>query len=400
MTLHCDMDAFFASVEERDRPELIGHPVIVGGSPEKRGVVSAANYAAREYGIHSAMPAATARRLCPHGVFLPPRIGHYAEVSRQIREVFERFTPLVEPLSLDEAFLDVTGSEALFGPAAQIGRAIKQAVREETGLVVSVGVAPNKFLAKIASDLKKPDGFVVVQPDHVQEFLDPLPVERLWGVGKQGSKIFHRLGIRTIGQLRQWPLESLTARLGSSGEHLWRLAHGIDERAVVPEREAKSISHETTFERDIADVEVLRAWLLDLTEQVAWRLRRHGLRGRTVHLKVRFADFKAITRSETLPEATNITQELWQAADELLRYRLPVGHLPVRLVGMGVSGFDETGMRQGLLFDQEDRQKQAGVDAVADQIRERFGTAALRRAASLPQGKHHRPDADHSKRPD
>ena len=217
MILHCDMDAFYASVEERDRPELVGHPVIVGGSPEKRGVVSAANYVARRYGIHSAMPSATAHRLCPHGVFLPPRISYYVDVSRQIREIFERFTPLVEPLSLDEAFLDVTGSEHLFGPAAEIGWKIKQDVRQETRLVVSIGVAPNKFLAKIASDLRKPDGFVVVEPDRIQEFLDPLPVERLWGVGKQGSKVFQRLGIRTIAQLRQWPMETLKLRFGANG---------------------------------------------------------------------------------------------------------------------------------------------------------------------------------------
>ena len=397
MILHCDMDAFYASVEERDRPELVGHPVIVGGSPEKRGVVSAANYVARKYGVHSAMPAATARRLCPHGVFIPPRIDYYSEVSRQILEIFERFTPLVEPLSLDEAFLDVTGSEHLFGSATDIGGKIKQAVREETRLVVSVGVAPNKFLAKIASDLKKPNGFVVVEPGQVQEFLDPLPVERLWGVGKQGSKVFQRLDIRTIGQLRQWPMETLKCRFGSHGEHLWQLAHGIDDRLVVPERDAKSISHETTFERDITDEEVLRAWLMELTEQVGWRLRRHGLRGRTAHLKVRFADFETITRSLTLPEPTDITQEFWQAAEEMFCRRLPVGHLPVRLVGMGVSGFDESSMRQGLLFDQEDRQKQAGLDAVSDQIRERFGSPALFRAASLGNQRRLRPDASGDK---
>ena len=236
----------------------------MGGSPEKRGVVSAANYVARKFGVHSAMPAVTARRLCPHGIYLPPRIDYYAEVSGQIRDIFERFTPLVEPLSLDEAFLDVTGSEGLFGPAVEIGRQIKQAIRQELRLVASVGVAPNKFLAKIASDLKKPDALVVVEPDKVQEFLDPLPVERLWGVGKQSSKVFQRLGIRTIGQLRQCPLDVLQARFGSSGEHLWDLAHGRDDRPVVPEREAKSISNETTFEHDIADMDVLRAWLVDL----------------------------------------------------------------------------------------------------------------------------------------
>jgi DNA polymerase-4 len=205
MILHADMDAFYASVEERDCPELVGKPVIVGGSPEKRGVVSAANYVARRYGIHSAMAAITARRLCPQGIFLPPRIDYYAEVSSQIREIFERFTPLVEPLSLDEAFLDVTGSEHLFGSAVEIGKKLKQMIRQEIRLVVSVGVAPNKFLAKIASDLKKPDALVVVEPGKVQEFLDPLPVERLWGVGKQGSKVFQRLGIRTIGQFRSFP---------------------------------------------------------------------------------------------------------------------------------------------------------------------------------------------------
>ncbi len=226
--------------EERDRPELVGKPAIVGGSPEKRGVVSAANYAARKYGIHSAMPSATAHRLCPQGIYLPPRIGYYAEVSRRIREIFERFTPLVEPLSLDEAFLDVTGSEHLFGPAVEIGKQIKQAIHEELRLVVSVGVAPNKFLAKIASDLKKPDALVVVEPDKVREFLDPLPVERLWGVGKQSSKVFQGLGIRTIGQLRQRPLDTLQARFGSSGQHLWNLVHGRDNRAVVPELVTKS----------------------------------------------------------------------------------------------------------------------------------------------------------------
>jgi DNA polymerase-4 len=387
MILHADMDAFYASIEERDRPELVGKPVIVGGTAEKRGVVSAANYVARRFGVHSAMPAATARRLCPQGIFLPPRIDYYAEISSQIRKIFERFTPLVEPLSLDEAFLDVTGSEHLFGSAVEIGQKLKQMIREEIRLVVSAGVAPNKFLAKIASDLKKPDALVVVAPDKVQEFLDPLPVEKLWGVGKQGSKVFQRLGIRTIEQLRQYPLNILQSRFGKGGEHLWQLARGIDDRPVVPEREAKSISHETTFERDIADLNVLRAWLLELTEQVGWRLRRQQLLGRTVHLKVRFADFSMITRSQTLTEPTDITQELWQAADDLLRKRLPSGHLPVRLLGMGISGLDETGLVQGLLFDQETREKHAQLDQVKDEAKERFGTGAIQRGNSLERGR-------------
>jgi DNA polymerase-4 len=320
MILHCDMDAFYASVEERDRPELVGKPVIVGGTPEKRGVVSAANYVARRYGVHSAMPAVTAHRLCPQGIYLPPRIDYYAEVSAQIRAIFERFTPLVEPLSLDEAFLDVTGSEHLFGPAVEIGRKIKQAIRQEIRLVVSAGVAPNKFLAKIASDLKKPDALVVVEPDKVQEFLDPLPVERLWGVGKQSSKVFQRLGIHTVGQLRQWPLDVLQARFGTSGEHLWKLAHGRDDRPVVREREAKSISHETTFEHDIADLEVLRAWLVDLTEQVGCRLRRHGLRGRTVQLKVRFC---RLLPGHPLPDAAGAHEHHRRAVADGRRTALP-----------------------------------------------------------------------------
>ena len=386
MIIHADMDAFYASVEERDRPELVGKPVIVGGTPEKRGVVSAANYVARRYGVHSAMPSATAHRLCPNGIYLLPRISYYAEISQQIHAIFERFTPLVEPLSLDEAFLDVTGSEHLFGLAAEIGQQIKRTIRKELRLTVSVGVAPNKFLAKIASDLKKPDALVVVEPDTIQQFLDPLPVERLWGVGKQSSKVFERLGIRTIGQLRQWPLDVLRSHFGSSGEHLWNLAHGIDDRPVVPEREAKSISHETTFERDIADMEALRAWLVDLVEQVGCRLRRHKLRGRTVQLKVRFADFSTITRSQTLPEPTDITQELWKSADELLCQRLPPGHLPVRLLGMGVSGLDDTQLLQGQLFDQENRQKQARLDAVADELKKRFGSDAIRRGTGLNLG--------------
>jgi DNA polymerase-4 len=383
MIIHADMDAFYASIEERDRPELKGKPVIVGGEPERRGVVSAANYVARRYGIHSAMPAITARRLCRQGIFLTPRIGYYAEVAGQIREIFERFTPLVEPLSLDEAFLGVSGSEHLFGPAVEIARKLKRMIYEEIKLVVSVGVAPNKFLAKIASDLKKPNALVVVEPDKVQEFLDPLPVERLWGVGKQGSKIFQRLGIRTIGQLGQYPLDVLQSRFGSSGEQLWQLARGIDDRAVVPERETKSISHETTFERDIDDLEVLRSWLLELTEQVGCRLRRYKLRGRTVQLKVRFADFSLITRSQTLPAPTDITQELWETADEMLCRRLPAEHLPVRLVGMGVSGLEEIGPVQGLLFDREMREKQSRLDTVTDEVKKRFGRGAIRRGQSF-----------------
>jgi DNA polymerase-4 len=391
MILHVDMDAFYASVEERDRPELVGQPVIVGGTPEGRGVVAAANYVVRKFGVHSAMPTAKALRLCPQAIVLRPRMDYYAEVSRQFRDIFDRYTPQVEPLSLDEAFLDVTGSAGLFGPAPEIGRRIKQDIKQELKLVASVGVAPNKFLAKIASDLNKPDGFLVVEPGRVQEFLDPLPVGRLWGVGRVASSVLDRLGIQTIGELRAQSADALRQHFGKAGDHLWELAQGVDERPVVPDREAKSISHETTFAIDIEDLEALRAWLLELTEQVARRLRRHQLRGRTVHIKVRFADFSTITRALTLPQATNVTVELWQAADELLSQRLPKRRQEVRLLGMGVSGLDGSGQQQRTLFDREGHQKQTQLDAVADQIRKQYGSAGLGRAATMLHGTRHRP---------
>jgi DNA polymerase IV len=277
MILHVDMDAFYASVEERDRPELAGRPLIVGGTPQGRGVVAAANYAVRMFGVHSAMPTSTALRLCPQAIVIPPRLDYYAEISEQIREILYRFTPLIEPLSLDEAFLDVTGSEALFGPSVEIGRRIKREIRTSVRLVASVGIAPNKFLAKIASDLEKPDGFVVVDPAGVQAFLDPLPAGRLWGVGRVTGQALEQLGVRTIADVRQMPVEVLQQHFGKGGEHIWQLANGIDERRVIPDREAKSISHETTFAVDIGDREVLHAWLVELAEQVGRRLRRHEL---------------------------------------------------------------------------------------------------------------------------
>ena len=391
MILHVDMDAFYASVEERDRPELVGKPLIVGGTPEVRGVVAAANYVIRKFGVHSAMPTATALRLCPHAIVLPPRLEYYARVSDEIRRIFHRYTPFVEPLSLDEAFLDVTGSESLFGKAATIGQKIKQEIRDELRLTASVGVAPNKFLAKVASDLEKPDGFLVVDGQRIQKFLDPLPVGRLWGVGRVTGQAFDRLGVRTIGELRQLPAELLQRHFGQSGEHFWRLANGIDERRVVPDREAKSISHETTFVTDVEDREVLRAWLVELSEQVAWRLRRHKLRGRTVTIKVRFDDFQTIMRSETLDGATNVTQEIAGTALGLLAERMPARGLRVRLLGVGVSGFDNPEQVQGSLFADEDLQRHSRLDQTADRLKERFGSNAIQRGSSLLHDAKHRP---------
>jgi len=383
MILHIDMDAFYASVEERDRPGLRGKPMVVGGNQHKRGVVAAANYAARYFGIHSAMPTAQAKRLCPHLIVLPPRHAYYAQVSQHIRDIFHRYTPLVEPLSLDEAFLDVTHSQQLFGEPARIGWRIKRELRNELTLTASVGVAHNKFLAKAASDASKPDGFMVITPANAQAFLDPLPVSKLWGVGKVGNRRLQKLGINTIRELRATPRGVLDDLFGSWGETLSELAQGLDDRPVIPDHKAKSLSHETTFAEDITDVEALRGWLLDLTCQVAARMRRNRLRGRTVHLKIRFSNFRTITRSHTLSQSTDITQELWNAALELLTRNLPIPPRGVRLLGFSVSGFDDAESRQADLFGEPESVKNVRLDTVSDWIQKRFGPAALSRAAEL-----------------
>lgn len=377
------MDAFYASVEERDRPELAGKPLIVGGTPQGRGVVAAANYVVRRFGVHSAMPTAKALRLCPQAIVVPVRGTHYAEVSEEIRQILLRYSPQVEPLSLDEAFVDVTGSEGLFSAAADIGRTIKDEIREKVRLVASVGVAPNKFLAKIASDIDKPDGFVVVDSADVQAFLDPLPAGRLWGVGRVTGQALERLGIGTIGQVRTTPVEQLEAEFGKTGRRLWELAHGIDERPVVPDREARSISHETTFAVDLIDRDVLHAWVVELAGQVGWRLRRNGLKGKTVHLKVRLADFQTLTRASSLAHPTDITSEICDTARELLDNCAPARSRAIRLLGVGVSGFDAARQVQQSLFPDVERRKQADLDQAADKICERFGASALQRGSGL-----------------
>lgn len=380
--LHIDMDAFYVSVEERDQPALRGQPVVVGGSPQGRGVVAAANYVARRYGVHSAMPMATARRLCPALVIVSGRHGHYARVSQQIRDVFLRYTPLVEPLSLDEAFLDVAASEKLFGPAQDIGRRIQREIADELQLSASVGVAPSKFVAKVASDIEKPAGFVLVPPQAVQDFLDPLPASRLWGVGKAGQRELARLGLTTIADVRRTPAQQLQRHFGQWGGHIWRLANGMDDREVVPEREAKSISHETTFETDIHDREVLRLWLLELTHQVAARLRRHGRRAATVQLKLRYPDFRTITRAQSLAQPSDITQALWQVAEGLLLRHLPDAR-GVRLLGVGVSGLHGEAPAQQNLFEDAQQVKHGRLDGIADDIRRRFGDEVLWRGLEV-----------------
>ena len=381
MILHVDMDAFYASVEERENPDLVGKPVVVGGSADGRGVVSAANYEARKYGVHSAMPAARARALCRHAVFIKSRHELYAQISKQIREIFDRYTPLVEPLSLDELFLDVTASKTLFGFAPDIAMSIKREIALELNLVASVGVAPNKFLAKLASDLEKPDGLVVVEPGAEQAFLDPLPIGCLWGGGRASGRAFQALGIATIGELRRCPLDMLKSRFGRHGEHLWELANGIDERQVIPDHRAKSISHETTFADDIADPSVLKSCMLRLTEQVGARLRRQQLLARTAQIKVRFSDFHTITRARSFSQPTQSTQDLWEAVVALLSVSLESESRPVRLIGMGASGLDNDSAFQADLFGDEERLRQGKLDTLVDAVNDRFGGAFIHRGS-------------------
>jgi DNA polymerase-4 len=378
------MDAFYASVEQRDRPELRGRPVVVGADPRGRGVVSAASYEARRFGIHSAMPIGRAYRLCPTAVFLPVDMPRYARESERIMGILAEFTPLVEPLSLDEAFLDVTASSMLHGSGLEIARRIKARIRAEVRLTASAGVGPNKLLAKIASDLRKPDGLVEVPPGGEAAFLAPLSLRRLWGVGPAAERELAALGAVTMGDVVRLGRARLERRLGVSGGLLWELAQGIDERPVVPWHEPKSIGAEETFERDTRDVQRLRATLLGQAERVSAELRAAGLRGRTVTLKLRFADFRTLTRRDTgeapTADAGDIFRRAWAAFGKVPRPQ------PVRLIGLSVSGLGGSAdPRQLPLFGRPDRAERIG--RVTDEIRARFGAAALTRGSLLGSGR-------------
>jgi DNA polymerase-4 len=352
--LHVDMDAFYASIEIRDNPALAGRPVCVGGPSHRRGVVAAASYEARRFGVRSAMPTAQAVELCPDLVLLPPDFERYTAESRRIMAIFQRYTPLVEPLSLDEAFLDVSGCERLCGEPRDIGQSIKKEILAETGLVASVGVAPSKFLAKLASDLDKPDGFRVILPHEVRAVLDPLPVSKIYGVGPRTAKRLEALGVATIGDLAARARDEVVREFGASGAWIHDLAHGLDDRRVTPRREEKSHGKEQTFERDVADREELRLCLLDFAEELAWDLRHRGLRGRVVGIKARFGDFHTITRSKTLPAPTNLAPRIYATARELLE-RVPPR--PLRLLGLTVSSLgDVRAPVQEQLFGDEPRQ--------------------------------------------
>jgi DNA polymerase-4 len=385
--LHVDMDAFFAAVELRRRPELRGQPVVVGGTGD-RGVVAAASYEARAFGIHSAMPAARARRLCPHAVFLPGDHAHYAEVSARVMAIFRAMTPLVEPISLDEAFLDVAGARRLHGSAEDIAARIRARVLDEEGLTCSVGVARVKFLAKLASEAAKPRatrhgtrpgaGVVVVDPGAELAFLHPLPVQALWGVGPATLARLQRLGVRTVGDLAALPVDVVVGNLGrASGAHLHALANAVDPRSVEPEQAARSVGHEETYPRDLHRRGDCELELLRLSDAVASRLRASGTQGRTVTLKVRFGDFRTITRSATVSRATDSAREVASTARRLLA---EVDTSPgVRLLGVSVSQLGEEAAEQ-LSFDElsGDRPDDwRAAEAVVDEIRARFGARAV-----------------------
>lgn len=386
--LHLDLDAFFASVEQLLDPALRGRPVIVAGLGP-RGVVSAASYEARRFGVHSAMPTVKARRACPAGVFLPPRMREYEARSREVMAIMRSVTPLVEPISLDEAFLDVAGARRLHGSGPEIGALLRRRIRDETGLTASVGAATTKFVAKLASDLAKPDGLLVVEPGRELGFLHPLPVERLWGVGPATLSRLTRMGVKTVGDLAAVPHDALVAGVGrSQGEHLHALAHNVDDRDVVPTRRVKSVGNEETFPVDQYEPRELRREIVRLADRVASRLREAGLAGRTVTLKVRYGDFTTITRSATGREAVDTAAVISRTAHELLA-SVEV-HRGVRLLGISVSQLSEPGASQGVFplegLDADVARsdvRRAAVERAVDHVRRRFGRAAVRPATLL-----------------
>ncbi|MDB5102827.1 MAG: nucleotidyltransferase/DNA polymerase involved in repair [Fibrobacteres bacterium] len=390
MIFHVDMDAFYASVEQLENPALRGKPVIVGGVDSNRGVVSSASYEARLFGVHSAMPVMQARKRCPHGIFVPGRHSLYGDYSRRLMDVFSEFSPSLEQVSVDEAFLDMTGTEGLFGDGEAAGRKLKAAIVKRLGITASVGVAENKFLAKLASDAKKPDGIVVVKHGEAQAFLDPMPVDRLWGVGKKTVLELHRVGFYTIAQLREQALETLVGYFGDNfANHLFELSRGRDDREIVTESQEKSISHERTYETDTGDMDAIAATLLDLSERVARRARREGFAGRTVTFVWRNPDFSRQSHARSLPDPTSNSQVIYEAALDLFRgiakarpdasrsTSSPRQARKFRLIGVRLSNFSQDIQQQSLF---QNPKSASNLDAAMDAVRNKFGESAIRRA--------------------
>ena len=383
--IHLDMDAFYPAVEVLDNPALKGKPVIVGGS-NARGVVSSASYEARKFGVHSALPIAKAMRLCPKGIFLPVRMSRYQEISKKIFKIFHLFTPLIEPVSIDEAFLDVTGSTKLFGTPVEIANKIKQVVFNKTGLTVSAGVASCKFVAKIASDMDKPDGLTIVPPDRISDFLNPLSINKLWGVGKKTTEALACLNIHTFEDLSQMPVELLKRKFGKHGVKMHKLSMGIDERNVEPEHDVKSIGHEETFVRDIVNMELAKKELLSLSNKVARRMRSTGIAGKTITLKVKYSDFVQITRSITLLNFINDGFKIYATSCCLLK-KTKVGKKPVRLLGISLSQLNLFGTETQLSLFQQDKKssKREKLTATLDLIFDKFGEKSVRPCTLLAQ---------------
>lgn len=379
--MHVDMDAFFASVEQRDHPELKGKPVIVGGQG-KRGVVATASYEARRFGVHSAMPGSKARELCPQGIFLPPRFDAYKEASDEIHEIMLHYADTYEPISLDEAFLDISGMGTHYPTLGAIGRAIKAEILRKTALVASVGIGPNKFLAKMASDMDKPDGLFIIPYGKEKEILAPLPVRRLWGVGRVTESKLLEAGFRTIGDIQRAQSGALSF-LGNQGTLLKRLSFGLDDRPVVGTREIKSIGDESTYEKDITDPVVMEREIAIHSDVVAQRLRRHGLMARTISLKIRFASFRTVTRSLSLEEGTSLQEDIDRSARVLLK-KIPLQE-GVRLIGVTASNLGPPMYMESLFTN--DREKKNRAAKAMDEIQARFGKKALQKGFWLEEKK-------------
>ena len=381
---HVDMDAFFAAIEILHKPELRGKPVIIGADPRKgkgRGVVSTASYEARVFGVHSAMPITRAWRLCPHGIYIRPDMNRYSEYSRKVIEILGEFTPQMQVVSVDEAFLDLTGSVHLFGSVEKIGQAIKERVHSRTGLTASVGIAASKSVAKIASDHQKPDGLTIVPFEEQQGFLDPLTIDKIWGVGKKTVQTLQNMGIKTVADLRKFPENVLKERLGKTGPHLYRMARGIDDREVHDRDPVKSVSNERTFGEDQHDEEIIHSTLLALAEKVASRLRKKGLRGKTIQIKLRFSDFSTFTRAKTLGHYVQLTDDIYQVSKALLT-EFRGEKKPVRLIGVGVSQLS-TGVGEQTSFLEDADKRKVELEKVMDKMQQKFGKNALTHAETL-----------------